>query len=436
MTTEKSAGEQKNWAAPFFTVWGGQAFSLLGSQLVQFSLIWWLTQKTGSATVLTTAMLVGLLPQVLLGPLAGTLVDRWNRRLVMIFADGAIALATVALALLFASGTVQIWHVYALMAIRSTAGGFHWSAMQASTSLMVPKQHLSRVQGINQMLNGALNIASAPMGAILLAVLPMQAILAIDVGTAALAITPLLFIAIPQPQRARPSAAGSGGSSVWAELRAGLSYTWGWPGLMIVLVMATLINFVLTPASALMPIMVTDHFGGGALQLGWIESGWGIGVVVGGLGLGAWGGFKRRIYTSLVGLIGLGAGSLLVGFTPASAFSMALAGMFFVGVMNPIVNGPLLAVVQAVVAPEMQGRVFTLIQSAAIAMTPIGLLIAGPVADAFGVQTWFILGGIVTASMGLLGFLIPAVTGLEDNHRRAASPTSELEPVMVNEQTP
>jgi DHA3 family macrolide efflux protein-like MFS transporter len=141
-----------------------------------------------------------LLPQVILGPLPA-LVDRWSRRLTMIFADGCIALATLVLAVLFASGQVEIWHVYTLLFVRSVCAGFHWPAMQASTSLMVPKEHLSRIQGLNQMLQGGMTIASAPLGALLLVWLPMQGILAIDVVTALLAITPLFFFKIPQPVR-------------------------------------------------------------------------------------------------------------------------------------------------------------------------------------------------------------------------------------------
>jgi DHA3 family macrolide efflux protein-like MFS transporter len=116
-------GEQKleGWQAPFFAIWTGQVFSLLGSQLVQFALIWWLTQTTGSATVLATASLVGLLPNVLLSPIAGALVDHWKRKTVMILADGTVALATLALALLFLSGSIQYWHVYLLMFVRSVA---------------------------------------------------------------------------------------------------------------------------------------------------------------------------------------------------------------------------------------------------------------------------------------------------------------------------
>ena len=187
MNTNLAIKEPERWAPRFFTIWTGQAFSLLGSQLVSFAVIWWLTQKTGSATVLATASLVGLLPQVILGPLTGALVDRWSRRLTMMIADGLIALATVILAVLFALGHVQIWQVYALLFVRSVCGGFHWPAMQASTSLMVPKEHLARIQGLNQMLQGGMNIASAPLGALLLAWLPMEGVLAIDVFTAMLA---------------------------------------------------------------------------------------------------------------------------------------------------------------------------------------------------------------------------------------------------------
>src|SRR4030043_2057334 len=188
MDANATLEKPKSWAPRFFTIWTGQAFSLFGSQLVSFAVIWWLTQTTGSATVLASATLVGLLPQVILGPFTGTLVDRWSRRLTMIVADSLIALATVFLAVLFALGHVQIWQVYALLFVRSVCGGFHWPAMQASTTLMVPKEHLARIQGLNQMLQGGMSIASAPIGALLLVLLPMAGLLASDVFTAVLAI--------------------------------------------------------------------------------------------------------------------------------------------------------------------------------------------------------------------------------------------------------
>lgn len=414
---EKLAAAQKEfpverWQAPFFTIWSVQSLSLLGSQLVQFALIWYLTVETGSATVLAIASLVGLGPQVLLGPIIGTLVDRWNRRIILMIADGIVALATIVLAIIFAAGQIQIWHIYTLMFVRSFAGSFHWSAMAASTSLMVPKEHLSRIQGMNQLLQGGLNIISAPLGALLLGFLPMQGVLGIDVITALIAILPLFFIPIPQPKNT--AAANGEKNTVWVDLKAGLKYTISWPGLLILMVAATLINMVLSVAFTLMPILVTKHFGGGALQLGWIESSAGVGMLVGGLLLSVWGGFKKRIYTSFMGLMILGSGAMFLGFIPGTLFTVAVAVVLIIGIALPLVNGPVHAVLQAVVAPEMQGRVFTLLQSAATAMMPIGLLFAGPMADRFGVQVWFIAGGLVTFLVGIGSYFIPAFRDIED----------------------
>ena len=139
---------------PFFILWAGQALSLVGSAVVQFALIWWLTQETGSATILATASLVGFIPQIFLGPFVGVLVDRWSRRWTMFLADSMIAAATVVLAYLFWIEAIQIWHVMSLLFIRSLGSAFHFPAMQASTSLMVPKEQLTRIQGINQVLEG------------------------------------------------------------------------------------------------------------------------------------------------------------------------------------------------------------------------------------------------------------------------------------------
>lgn len=190
------------WKRPFFTLWVGQAFSLLGSQLVQFALVWWLTKTTGSATVLATASLVALLPNVFLSPVAGTLIDRWNRRTVMIVADGGIALATLALIGVFAAGEAQPWIIYLAMLVRAIGGVFHLPAMNASTSLMVPTAELGRVQGMNAALNGSMTIVAPPLGALLIEALPMHTVLLVDILTAALGIGALGLVHVPQPIRA------------------------------------------------------------------------------------------------------------------------------------------------------------------------------------------------------------------------------------------
>jgi len=402
----------ENWKAPFFTIWAGQALSLLGSQLVQFALIWYLTVQTGSATVLATVSLVALLPDIFLSPFVGALVDRWNRRRIMLVADSGIALVTLALALLFALDRVQVWHIYLILFLRSVGGTFHRPAMTASTSLMVPGEHLTRVQGVNQTLNGGLNIIAAPLGAVLLDLLPMGSIVAVDVVTAAFAIAPLLFIAIPQPEKS--AAEQNAPSTYFQELAAGFRYVLGWPGLLVILLMSALINFLLSPAMSLMPLLVKSHFQGGALQLGWLESVLGAGVIIGGLALGVWGGFRRRIVTGLFGLMGVGIGVLILGLAPGSMFPLALIGMAVAGVMMPMANGSIGAVFQAVVEPGMQGRVFSLLGSLSMAMTPIGLALAGPLSDAFGIQVWFVIGGVFTILMGLVSFVIPAVMRIED----------------------
>ena len=407
---------------PFFILWSGQAASLFGSQLVQFALIWWLTTTTGSATTLALASLMGLLPQVVLGPFVGVLVDRWNRRMTMLLTDGLIALATLVLALMFWAGVVQTWHVFAILFIRALGGAFHWPAMQASTSLMVPKEYLTRVQGFNQMLQGGLNIASAPLGALLLGFFPLQGILFIDLVTAVIAIGALLIIHVPQPERAPSSSAATFFSEFRADLRAGLQYVWSWPALLLLMLMAVIINLVINPAFALLPLLVTEHFGGEALHLGAVEAMFGFGILIGGLLLGVWGGFQRRVLTSLVGLIGMGIGTLLMGMAPANMMWLAFVAAFIIGSTNSLVNGPVQAVFQATIEPEMQGRVFTLLGSAAGAMSPIGLIIAGPVADLLGIRSWFIFGGSVTLLMGIAGFFMPVLLHIEDGR----SPQEEI----------
>ena len=264
----------KNWAVRFFTIFAGQAFSLFGSSLVQFALVWYLTQKTGSATILATATLFAMLPQILLGPIAGTVVDRGNRRIIMIAADAMIAVFTLLLAYLFWTGNVETWHIFMIMAARSAGSAFHFPAMSASTSLMVPEEHLSRVAGANQMLFGLVSIVAPPVGALLVAFMPNQNILMIDVLTAMLGIAPLLFFAIPQPKEHH--AEGQRPSFI-QDFVGGFKYMTAWPGLLMLGLLATMLNFLLVPTSALAPLLVTKYFEKGALELGSLDAFFSIG---------------------------------------------------------------------------------------------------------------------------------------------------------------
>jgi len=406
-----------SWAGRFFVIWTGQALSMFGSSLVQFALVWWLTSSTGSATVLSVATLIALLPQILIGPLAGPLVDRLDRRRIMIISDLGVAAATAVLMLLFLYGRVQLWHIYIAMAARSFGQAFHSPAMISSTSLLVPAEHHTRISGLNQTLHGLMNIIAPPVGAILISTLPMQGVLAIDLITAMLAVSPLFFISIPSPSAAHKGEAGKGSplSSYAADLKAGLAYVFGWKGLFALILLAMLLNFLLAPAGSLMPILVTKVFGKGAIELAAVETAIGAGVIAGGLALSAWGGFRKKILTSLIGVAGIGFGVLIVGISPASFFMLTIAASFVTGVTQVLANGSLSAILMSSVRRDMQGRVFSLLSAGAAAMMPLSLMIAGPLSDRFGIRTWYIGGGIICIAVSLLSMGLKPLMEIESN---------------------
>lgn len=379
-----------------------------------------MTKATGSATVLATATLFAVLPGVILGPLAGVLVDRWNRRRIIMIADGVGALGA-GLLLLFWADAIQLWHVYIITFVRSLAGTFHFAAVQASTSLMVPEEQLARVSGMNQTVQGINMVAAPPIGALLLEVLDLHGMMAIDVITALSAIGLVFFVAIPQPIITMQA---SGQLSILADLRTGLRYIWSWPGLFMGLILSSFLNFLLGPAFSLLPILVTRHFQGTAIHFATLNTTLGLGFVVGGIILSVWGGFKRRIYTAVAGIAGMSVGALLIALAPADGYWIAVVGMAIFGILNPIANGPFMAIMQAVVAPEMQGRFFTVMMTMSQGMVPLGLLLAGPVADAFGVQIWFLIGAIGLLVISAIFFFTPSLRNLEDH--RFVQPATAL----------
>ncbi len=414
------------WRSRFFAIWSGQAFSLFGSQLVQFALVWWLTEKTGSGVVLTMATLVAVLPQVCLGPFAGALVDRWDRRWTMVLADGSVALTTLALALLFAFGQGRVEYVYVALFLRSIGGSFHWPAMQASTSLMVPEAQLSRVAGLNQTLQGAMAIVAPAVGAALLAVLPLQGILAVDVVTAFMAIVPLFALRIPNVARRGQAAA----PAFLRDLAEGFRFVVSWRGLLATALIAALINFLMAPAASLLPLLIARRFHGTATHFAAANMAFGVGVVAGGAILAAWGGFRRRMVTSLSGIVLMGSATLATGLVPGSLFPVVVALMGLTGASSSLANGPIGAALQASVPPELQGRVFTLVSAGAGAMMPLGLAVAGPLSDLVGVHVWFLVAGGSCLLLATSGLFMPSILRLEEDGaalavRRAAASEAE-----------
>jgi DHA3 family macrolide efflux protein-like MFS transporter len=271
---------------------------------------------------------------------------------------------------------------------------------------------------MNQTMNGVLNIVGPPLGALLLELLPLHSIMLVDVGTATLAISPLLFVHIPQPRR---DDTGAAKASLWSDMRAGLRYIGDWPGLVALITSAMILKIALTPAFSLLPLLVSQHFNGDAAQLSLLEVVAGVGIILGGLLLSVWGGFKRKIYTTMTGMLILASSLVVLGLTPASVFELALVSVLGVGLMIPLIDGPIMAILQSTVAPEMQGRVFTLMSSLVWITSPFSLAVAGPVSDGLGLQVWYVLAGLLCGLVGLAGFFVPAIVNIEENANRGVA---------------
>jgi DHA3 family macrolide efflux protein-like MFS transporter len=427
------AKDDKQSMLSFLLMWTGQALSLFGTYLVQFALVWHLTLTTGSATVLAISSMMALVPDVVLGPFAGALIDRWDRRTIMLVADAVTALATFVLALLFITGTIQVWHIYVAILVRAVGQTFHLPATLAATSMMVPPERLSQVSGLNQGLEGIMMILPPIIGAVLISFVPMHVILAVDIGAAALAMSILYFIRIPQISR---HTFLTRKVTVLQDIVSGFKYVWGWPGLFILILICAGFNFFVYPAFALLPLVVTDHFKGAAPELAIVEAATAVGLITGGLIIAAWGGFKRRILSTIVFQLPASLMLLAFGLVPDNGFLLAVAAMAVYGTMTAMVNGPLMAIPQAAVEVKMQGRVLSLMNALTIGIAPIGLAFAGPISDQIGSRSWFVVAGAVSAVMTLGMLAIPAVMNIEDRARTRPAVTGPLPPQDLIGATP
>jgi MFS transporter, DHA3 family, macrolide efflux protein len=397
------------WQLRFWSIWIGQALSLTGSALTQFVLLWWITLTTGSASALAIAGVMALLPQALLGPLGGILADRWSRRALMIAADTISALCMLVLVWLFHTEQVQLWHLYTMMFIRSSMQAFQAPAAAASTAMLVPQHWLGRVAGLNQILQGIMTIAAAPLGALLLAFVPFQGALLVDVVTALLGIVPLLIFAIPQPQRTALDQTG-----LWADFLSGARVVLHHRGLLLLYGLVMLVVITIMPTFTLTPLLVREHFGGGVNQVAFMEGLAGAGVIVGGLLIAVVPLFKRKIVTVLVSFAISCATVALTALTPASMLWLAALWWALSGLTFSTGNAPLMALLQTQVPNELQGRVLALLTTAMGLAAPIGLLLAAPLGELIGVRGIFIVGGFVSAAICLLGLTVPSLLSIED----------------------
>jgi MFS family permease len=386
----------------FLVVVVGQIFSLLGSGMTGFALPIWAYLQTGQATTLALAALFYFAPTVLFSPVAGALVDRWNRKLTMMLSDLAQGLTTVAMLPLFVTGNLQVWHWYVAGAIAGTFASFHFPAYSAAVTLMVPKAQYGRASGLLSTAESISGIfAPASAGAILglfglTAGVPI--VMAIDIATFSVAIGILLAVRIPQP--ARTDAGPRPRGSLLRESAFGFRYIAGRRSLLGLQLVFFCINLVGTLGFVLVAPMVLARTSGSSLVLGTVQSVGALGGVVGGVAMSSWGGPKRRVHGVLGGMAIEGvAGSVLMGVGQGPILWAAAA--FLTAFFIPIINGSNQAIWQAKVPPDIQGRVFAARRLIAQVTIPIAMGIAGPLAD-LSFEPAMRSGGALAGTFGFL----------------------------------
>ncbi len=387
----------------FTMVWLGQIVSVLATNMSAFALTIWVFQKTGSATALGLMQVFFITPLLIISPLAGVMVDRHNRKLMMMLSDLLAGLATIAILLLQAFGVLEVWHLFAAAIFQGLGNAFQWPAYSAAISTMVSKEQYGRANGMMSLIEMGPGILAPMLAGALLPLIGLIGILSIDVATFVLAILVLLFVHIPQPPRTAEGAQGQG--SLLKEAAFGFRYIFARPsllGLQLVFFFGNLFSGI---AYTVLAPMVLLRTGNDSVSLGLVQSAGAIGGVVGGVAMSAWGGFKRRVHGVLAGWIVssfffalMGLGTSLPLWIGASVLSTLLI---------PLINGSNQAIWQAKVAPDVQGRVFSARRLIAWLPNPIAPLIAGTLAD-------YLLEPGMRASGGLsalFGWLVPPGPG-------------------------
>lgn len=359
----------------FTVIWLGQFVSLVGSGLTGFALGVWIFLETGSITQFVLVSVFASVSRLAVAPFAGALVDRWDRRTAMILSDSAAALRTLVIAVLLYMGSLEVWHIYIAATVNSIFGAFQFPAYAAATTLLVPKKHFARASGMVQSAEAASQILSPAIAGFLIVTIEIWGVLALDLATFLFALSTLAVIRIPKPGPTADGMAGKG--SLLKEAVYGWSYIRSRPGLFALLLFFAGINFTYAFFVVLFTPMVLS-FASPAI-LGTIQSAGGIGMLVGGLTLSAWGGPKRRV-SGVVGFASLVGGAVILSGLRPDALVIA-AGNFAAFFALPIVNGCSQAIWQAKTAPDVQGRVFSVRAMIAWSMTPFSYLLAGRLAD-------------------------------------------------------
>ena len=420
----------------FTVVWIGQIFSLLGTSMTGFAMTIWAYEQTESATALALVGFFFIAPMLIATPFTGALVDRSNRKLMMMLSDMASGAATIVILLLYTTGHLQIWHLYITGAVQGVFQSFQWPAYSAAISTMISKEHYGRANGMLSLAETGSNIFAPILAGALLGLIGVGGILTIDLVTLSIAISALLLVQIPQPKVSIEGRQAQG--SLLKEAVYGFRYIFARPPLLALQLTFMTGNFLVGVPYAVMAAMILANTGNNEKSLAFVNSVGAIGGVIGGLVMSAWGGPKRRVFgvlggwfvSSLLGLVLMGLGRSALVWSVASFF-----GSFFI----PIINGSNQAIWQAKVPPDLQGKVFSIRRLIAWFVSPAAMLVAGPLADKVlepamrvdtsllatslgwlvgtgpgrGMALLFIAGGLMAAGVCFTGFFIPTLRRAE-----------------------
>lgn len=395
----------QHWKRKFFILWTGQAASILTSMVSQYVLVWYLTYETGSPAVLSMAMLCGMLPQGVLSLFTGALADRYDRRMIMAVSDGAIGLVSLGLAWAAMDGALSTGGILFALALRSVGSAFHTPCLQAVTPLLAPPEQLTRCAGWSQGIQTVSLLLSPAIAASLYGRLPLPLLILMDTLGAAFAVLGLVCAKLPVLR------VGDGGQKLrlWADTKEGLLILRGKRWLWELCLICAVFSIAFMPISALFPLMSMGHFGGDQDAAALVEVLFSVGMLLGSVLLGVWGGTKNKIYTMVGAELLLGVTLAVSGFLPANRFWVFAALCLVMGFSCPFFESVFMALIQKKVEPEYLGRVLGLSGAIMTLASPIGLLASAAWGGRTGVPVWFFLSGAVTLVCGLLTVLSPAI---------------------------
>lgn len=400
--------ETKFWKKKYFTMLAGQSVSLITSGILQMSIIFYLTAKTNSAMVLSIATLMGFLPQAVIGPFAGTFVDRHSRKGVMIGADLMIAATGGFLAAVSVFMELPIWLIMLVLFVRSIGNAFHSPASSAVTPLMVPQDQLTKCAGYNQTMQAAVSLISPAAAAFLYSVWSLSTIILLDIIGAVLACGVVAVLSIPNP----PICPGESQNSFFRDMKEGYFELKKNKGLFALLWIGTAYMFFFMPISALYPLMSMGYFRGTPTHASIAEIAFAGGMLAGGILLSVWGGFKNRIFSIGLSVLVMGVSIAISGLLPTNAFFIFVICCTVMGLTSPF-YGVQNALFQEQLPPEYLGRVFSLLGSVMSFAMPLGLLCSGIFAELIGVEKWFLLCGIGIIAVAVLVFVLPVLRNVD-----------------------